>query len=187
MAKPLRPKRGTTAKNDVFVGLASEITIDTDKHSIRVHDGVTAGGHELLPIGKNDARYVRTVNGKAPTNGNVTVDVPSTDGLIKKSGNRGSIGGYNTPSVLATTISINEDSNDDIQYTSSEPSSIDVVNGSAGTSWVKTVSMTTDTASVTLGTAWKWIGGEAPTIVPNCVLVFYWNNSFGIANLLKGE
>ena len=48
MAKPLRPKRGTTAKNDAFVGLASEITVDTDKHSIRVHDGVTAGGYETL-------------------------------------------------------------------------------------------------------------------------------------------
>lgn len=47
MAKPLRPKRGTTAKNDAFVGLASEITVDTEKHSIRVHDGVTAGGHAL--------------------------------------------------------------------------------------------------------------------------------------------
>lgn len=57
MAKPLRPKRGTTAKNDAFTGLASEITIDTDKHSIRVHDGVTAGGHEILPKAKNDELY----------------------------------------------------------------------------------------------------------------------------------
>ena len=57
MAKPLRPKRGTTAKNDAFVGLASEITVDTEKHSIRVHDGVTAGGHEILPKGKNDLLY----------------------------------------------------------------------------------------------------------------------------------
>lgn len=57
MSKPLRPKRGTTAKNDVFVGLASEITIDTQKHSIRVHDGVTAGGHEILPKAINDNLY----------------------------------------------------------------------------------------------------------------------------------
>ena len=57
MAKPLRPKRGTTAKNDAFTGLASEITIDTEKHSIRVHDGVTAGGHEILPKAKNDELY----------------------------------------------------------------------------------------------------------------------------------
>ena len=57
MAKPLRPKRGTTAKNDAFVGLASEITVDTEKHSIRVHDSVTAGGHEILPKEKNDELY----------------------------------------------------------------------------------------------------------------------------------
>lgn len=57
MAKPLRPKRGTTAKNNAFTGLASEITIDTDKHSIRVHDGVTVGGHEILPKAKNDELY----------------------------------------------------------------------------------------------------------------------------------
>ena len=47
MAKPLRPKRGTTAKNDAFVGMVGEITVDTEKHNIRVHDGVTAGGHAL--------------------------------------------------------------------------------------------------------------------------------------------
>ena len=49
MAKPLRPKRGTTAKNDAFVGMVGEITVDTEEHSIRVHDGVTAGGYTLLP------------------------------------------------------------------------------------------------------------------------------------------
>ena len=58
MAKPLRPKRGTTAKNDAFVGLASEITVDTEKHSIRVHDGVTAGGHALAT--EADLAAVRT-------------------------------------------------------------------------------------------------------------------------------
>lgn len=63
MAKPLRPKRGTTAKNDAFTGLASEITIDTDKHSIRVHDGVTAGGHEILPKAKNDELYLSKSGG----------------------------------------------------------------------------------------------------------------------------
>ena len=79
MAKPLRPKRGTTAKNDAFVGLPSEITVDTDKHSIRVHDGVTAGGHEILPdclpksggmmTGKNitksgDSEYIAIAGGE---------------------------------------------------------------------------------------------------------------------------
>lgn len=63
MAKPLRPKRGTTAKNDAFTGLAFEITVDTEKHSIRVHDGVTAGGHEILPAKSIDVGVIK-VNGK---------------------------------------------------------------------------------------------------------------------------
>ena len=46
MSKPLRPKRGTTAENDAFTGLAYEVTLDTEKHRLRTHDGVTAGGYE---------------------------------------------------------------------------------------------------------------------------------------------
>ena len=68
MAKPLRPKRGTTAKNDAFVGLPSEITVDTDKHTIRVHDGVTAGGHALATDA--DLATVRaTAEGALPKSG----------------------------------------------------------------------------------------------------------------------
>ena len=63
MAKPLRPKRGTTAKNDAFVGLASEITVDTEKHSIRVHDGVTAGGHETIMSNGGTLKSAITVDG----------------------------------------------------------------------------------------------------------------------------
>ena len=90
MAKPLRPKRGTTAKNDAFVGLASEITIDTTKHSIRVHDGVTAGGYEILPKSENDKVYqpkgnyltsapVTSVNGQTGAV-NINVGVTSFNG-----------------------------------------------------------------------------------------------------------
>ena len=63
MAKPLRPKRGTTAKNDAFVGLAGEITVDTDKHSIRIHDGVTAGGHETITSNGGTVKNAIVVDG----------------------------------------------------------------------------------------------------------------------------
>lgn len=72
MAKPLRPKRGTTAQNDAFTGLESEITIDKEKHSIRVHDGVTAGGHEILPKAKNDELYEAKGVALPKTGGTVT-------------------------------------------------------------------------------------------------------------------
>lgn len=46
MSKPLRPKRGTTAENNAFTGMEYEVTLDTETHRIRTHDGVTAGGFE---------------------------------------------------------------------------------------------------------------------------------------------
>jgi len=43
----LQLRRGTTSQHSTFTGLVGEITIDTDKDTIVVHDGVTAGGYPL--------------------------------------------------------------------------------------------------------------------------------------------
>lgn len=40
-------RRGTTAQNDAFLGANGEITIDTQLHTVRLHDGVTVGGHVI--------------------------------------------------------------------------------------------------------------------------------------------
>jgi hypothetical protein len=45
----LQLRRGTTAQHSAFTGLVGEVTIDTDKDTIVVHDGVTAGG---IPLAK---------------------------------------------------------------------------------------------------------------------------------------
>lgn len=37
--------RGTTAQNNAFTGAAGELTMDTDRKEIRIHDGSTAGGN----------------------------------------------------------------------------------------------------------------------------------------------
>lgn len=42
-------RRGTTSEHSTFTGLLGEITIDTDKKTIVVHDGSTAGG---IPLAK---------------------------------------------------------------------------------------------------------------------------------------
>jgi len=41
-------RRGTAAQNDAFTGAAGELSIDTDKNVIRVHDNSTAGGQGLV-------------------------------------------------------------------------------------------------------------------------------------------
>lgn len=48
VATQVKRRRGTTAQNDAFTGAEGEITVDTEKHELRVHDGVTQGGH-IIP------------------------------------------------------------------------------------------------------------------------------------------
>ena len=40
-------RRGTSSQHSTFTGLLGEITVDTDKDTIVVHDGATAGGYPL--------------------------------------------------------------------------------------------------------------------------------------------
>lgn len=40
-------RRGTTAQHAGFTGAEGEVTVDTDKETLVVHDNATAGGHEL--------------------------------------------------------------------------------------------------------------------------------------------
>ena len=51
MAKRLQIRRGTTAQHSSFTGAVGEITVDTDKDVIVVHDGSTAGGHASVKSG----------------------------------------------------------------------------------------------------------------------------------------
>ena len=47
MPTQLQLRRGNTAQTAAFTGALAEITIDTDKNTIVVHDGSTQGGHEI--------------------------------------------------------------------------------------------------------------------------------------------
>ena len=37
-------RRGNTAQTAVFTGAVGEVTVDTDKNVVVIHDGTTAGG-----------------------------------------------------------------------------------------------------------------------------------------------
>ena len=52
MAKKLQLRRGTTSQHSSFTGAVGEVTVDTDKKTVVVHDGSTAGG---TPLQKEDA------------------------------------------------------------------------------------------------------------------------------------
>lgn len=48
MSKQLKLRRGTTAQHSTFTGASGEVTVDTDKKTLVVHDGTTAGGNPVL-------------------------------------------------------------------------------------------------------------------------------------------
>lgn len=53
----LQLRRGTTAEHASFTGLVGEITVDTTKDTVVVHDGVTAGG---IPLAKESGTSTAT-------------------------------------------------------------------------------------------------------------------------------
>ena len=55
MAKLLKLRRGTTTQHSSFTGAEGEVTVDTDKETLVVHDGSTAGGH---PVAAEDLANV---------------------------------------------------------------------------------------------------------------------------------
>lgn len=57
----LQLRRGTTTQHSTFTGLAGEVTVDTTKKTVVVHDGSTAGG---IPLAK--ASDVTTASGLDP-------------------------------------------------------------------------------------------------------------------------
>lgn len=231
MAKALQRRRGTHEEHKDFVGLEGEFTYDTTEKRIVAHDGATAGG---VPVAK-ESEVVKTVNGVAPTNGNVAVSsvasatkatqdgsgnvITSTYATIATvasvsttatnaqttatnaataasnadtkagqrvlmSGARGTLAGYNTPASSSSAITIDGSSSDDTVVTSAV--AVTIANGSSGQTWAKTVALQNASATVTLGSSWAWVGGSAPTIKANSILIVKWCGSFGLANLVNG-
>jgi hypothetical protein len=74
----LQLRRGNTAQTAIFTGAVGEVTVDTDKKTLIVHDGVTSGGTEISLKTRTDSAYnqantattnAATANQRAVTSG----------------------------------------------------------------------------------------------------------------------
>lgn len=97
------------------------------------------------------------------------------------SGSRGSLSGYEDITLNMSSITVNQNSPDSQQVTSAV--TITVSNGSANQAYVKKVSIKDASATISLGSAWKWAGGSQPTVTAPSLLVLSWDNDCGIAIL----
>jgi len=93
MAKEIKFRRGTTVQHSTFTGAEGEITVDTDKDTLVVHDGVTAGGKPLstestvtsglaLKANINSPVFTGTVSGVTKTMVGLS-NVDNTTDLLK--------------------------------------------------------------------------------------------------------
>jgi len=78
MAKRLQLRGGTTAQHSTFTGALREVTVDTDKDTLVVHDGSTAGGFPLAKYSDVTAISTDLVNDTTPQLGG-NLDLNSND------------------------------------------------------------------------------------------------------------
>ena len=62
MARQLQLRKGTTAQHSTFTGALAEVTVDTTKKTVVVHDGVTVGGFPLVRSSELDSHTTNTSN-----------------------------------------------------------------------------------------------------------------------------
>lgn len=103
-------------------------------------------------------------------------------GLVQKSGNRGSLSGYEAMSSSYSVTVTSTSADDQVAE-----GTITVQNGTSGQTWQKNVAITSAGAKVSPGSNWKWAGGSAPEVKANSLLVCKWCGTFGILSLITTE
>tara|TARA_R110000765_G_scaffold156652_3_gene259636 strand:+ start:304 stop:2328 length:2025 start_codon:yes stop_codon:yes gene_type:complete len=73
-------RRGTTTEHNSFTGLLGEVTVDTTKKSLVVHDGSTAGGFALALDGAATSTTTGTFSSNVTVGGTLAVTSTSTFG-----------------------------------------------------------------------------------------------------------
>jgi len=110
MSITVKLRRGTTTQHSTFTGEEAEVTVDTTKDVVVVHDGVTAGGH---PMAKASDLAVVATSGDY----NDLVNTPS--GVLTSSDIGVSVQAYNANTVVDASY-VHTDNN----YTTTEKSKL---------------------------------------------------------------
>jgi hypothetical protein len=177
MAIQIQLRRGTAAQHTSFVGVNAELTVDTTNYALRLHNGSTAGGIEILRkdlanladsaiLNSKLANSSVTINGQSVSlGGSTTITATATNALTIGTGLSGS--SYNGSSAVTIALSntgvtaaaygsatqipvltINAQGQITAASTASVASSLSI----AGDTGTDSVSMLTDTLTISGGT-----------------------------------
>lgn len=101
---------------------------------------------------------------------------------INLAGSRGQLAGYEACSTV-TSLTLTDTSADSNDYNAT--AAITINDGTAGMCWTKTIKLSQVPSAVNFGSNWNWVGGSAPTMVANGLLVCTWQNNHGLINFLS--
>lgn len=159
MAKQLQLRGGTTAQHSTFTGAVREVTVDTDKDVVVVHDGATVGGFPMAKKTDVDSAIGTAVL----LTGNQTIDGTKTFSSTISGSITGNAGSATTATTATTAGSCTGNSATATSATSATTAT-NLANGSAGTIPYQSASGTTaQLASGTSGYYLKSNGAAAPS------------------------
>jgi len=135
MAQQVQLRRGTTSEHGSFTGAVGEVTVDTDKDTLVVHDNSQAGGYPVASL-HNAQEYSATQNFNATT---------LTDGATIN---------WDASANQVTSVTLGGN------RTFAAPTNM--VDGGAYVLIV--VQDGTGSRTITWNSVFKWVGGTAPTL-----------------------
>ena len=96
MSTQVQRRKGTTVQHSTFTGASAELTVDTTKNTVVVHNGSTAGG---FPLAKETGSAISATSLTGPFNGTVGATTTNT-------------GAFTTVSATSTITATGSDSGD---------------------------------------------------------------------------
>jgi len=103
MASQVQYRRGTNAQNAAFTGALAEITVDTTNGTLRVHDGITAGGSNIATVSYVTAQ-IGSLSANSISDGTSSVAVIASGGNI-----RANVAGSTVQTISAGLVAITGD------------------------------------------------------------------------------
>lgn len=92
MTTQIQRRRGTTAQHSTFTGAEAELTVDTTKDTVVVHDGATTGGRPLLREDQSNLPTSAPTTGIYNASGSLAISTSSVGRLFVDSSGRVGIG-----------------------------------------------------------------------------------------------
>jgi hypothetical protein len=162
MATQVQFRRGTTSQTGSFTGAVGEVTVDTDKDTVVVHDGSQAGGFAVANL-KTAQEFTATQNFNATTLSDAsTISWDASANQVTSV----TLGGNRTLGAASNQID-------------------------GGVYLISIIQDGTGSRTVTFNSNYKFVGGSAPTLTTDAsardVLVFVSNgtNMFEVGRALN--